>query len=127
MKRNLFLIIAVLAAALCSCSAGNDRVASLSTPAAAASPAQTKNVKQTIRRLDSERSQAIVQGDAATLERTYDDDYGAVRTSGVVRNKAQAIADNRSGALKIESQIINLSPDHMVDHPAGAHYVLWNG
>ena len=23
--------------------------------------------------------------------------------------------------------IINLSPDHMVDHPAGAHYVLWNG
>ena len=23
--------------------------------------------------------------------------------------------------------IINLSPDHMVDHPAGAHNVLWNG
>jgi hypothetical protein len=23
--------------------------------------------------------------------------------------------------------IINLSPDHMVDHPSGAHYVLWNG
>ena len=23
--------------------------------------------------------------------------------------------------------IINLSPDQMVDHPAGAHYVLWNG
>lgn len=23
--------------------------------------------------------------------------------------------------------IINLSQDHMVDHPAGAHYVLWNG
>ncbi len=23
--------------------------------------------------------------------------------------------------------VINLSPDHMVDHPAGAHYVLWNG
>ena len=22
--------------------------------------------------------------------------------------------------------IINLSQDHMVDHPAGAHYVLWN-
>jgi hypothetical protein len=25
------------------------------------------------------------------------------------------------------SDIINLSPDHMVDHPAGAHYALWNG
>jgi hypothetical protein len=23
--------------------------------------------------------------------------------------------------------VINLSQDHMVDHPAGAHYVLWNG
>jgi len=23
--------------------------------------------------------------------------------------------------------IINLIPDHMVDHPAGGHYVLWNG
>jgi hypothetical protein len=23
--------------------------------------------------------------------------------------------------------IINLSPDHMVDHPSGAHYGLWNG
>lgn len=24
-------------------------------------------------------------------------------------------------------RMIDLSPDHMVDHPAGAHYVLWNG
>ncbi len=26
-----------------------------------------------------------------------------------------------------ELDIINLSQDHMVDHPDGAHYVLWNG
>ena len=26
-----------------------------------------------------------------------------------------------------ERDIIDLSQDHMVDHPAGAHYVLWNG
>ena len=26
-----------------------------------------------------------------------------------------------------ERDIIELSRDHMVDHPAGAHYVLWNG
>ena len=26
-----------------------------------------------------------------------------------------------------ESRIINLSQDNMVDHPAGAHTVLWNG
>jgi hypothetical protein len=26
-----------------------------------------------------------------------------------------------------ELDIIHLGQDHMVDHPAGAHYVLWNG
>ena len=26
-----------------------------------------------------------------------------------------------------EIDIIEMSPNHMVDHPAGAHYVLWNG
>jgi hypothetical protein len=26
-----------------------------------------------------------------------------------------------------ELDIIHLGRDHMVDHPAGAHYVLWNG
>ena len=26
-----------------------------------------------------------------------------------------------------ELDIIDLSQDHMVDHPKGAHYVLWNG
>jgi uncharacterized protein (TIGR02246 family) len=104
MKRNLFLIIAVLTAALCLCAVGNQSAASLSTPVAAAAPAQTENVEQTIRRLDRERSQAIVRGDTATLERIYADDYSAVGTSGAVRNKAQAIADNKSGALKIESQ-----------------------
>ncbi len=105
MKRNLsFLTIAVLTAALCSCAAGNQSAASLSTPVAASAPAQTENVEQTIRRLDGERSQALVRGDTAALERIYADDYSAVGTSGAVRNKAQAIADNKSGALKMESQ-----------------------
>ncbi len=104
MKRNLFLTIAVLTAALCSFAIGNQSAAFLSTPVAAAAPTQTENVEQTIRRLDSERSQAIVRGDTATLERIYADDYSAVGTSGAVRNKAQAIADVKSGALKMESQ-----------------------
>jgi uncharacterized protein (TIGR02246 family) len=104
MKRNLFLMIAVLTVATCSCAVGNESAASLSTPVAAAAPIQTENVEQTIRRLDSERSQAIVRGDTATIERIYADDYSAVNTSGAVRNKAQAIADHKSGALKIESQ-----------------------
>jgi uncharacterized protein (TIGR02246 family) len=104
MKRNLFLINVVLTAALCSCAVGNEVAAPLFIPVAAATPAQAENVEQTIRRLDSERSQAIVLGDTATLERIYADDYSSVGTSGAVRNKAQAIADNKSGSLKIESQ-----------------------
>ncbi len=32
-----------------------------------------------------------------------------------------------SGARDPELDIIELGRDHMVDHPAGGHYVLWNG
>ena len=31
------------------------------------------------------------------------------------------------GAGNPELNTIELSRDHMVDHPVGAHYVLWNG
>ena len=34
-------------------------------------------------------------------------------------------ADGTTGDPEVD--IIHLSPDHMVEHPAGAHYVLWNG
>jgi len=108
MKRNLlFLAIAVFTASVCSCATGNERAASSSTPAAATTPASTENVEQTIRRLENERSQAIVRGDTATLERIYADDFSNVGSSGAVRNKAQLIADNKSGALKVESQTLD--------------------
>jgi hypothetical protein len=34
-------------------------------------------------------------------------------------------ADGTTGDPELD--IIHLSQDHMVDHPAGAHYALWNG
>ncbi len=34
---------------------------------------------------------------------------------------------DKGGAESPELNTIELSRDHMVDHPAGAHYVLWNG
>lgn len=105
MKRNLLLpAIAVLTASLCSCAAGNQSAPSLSTPVAAAIQAQTENVEQTIRRLENERAQATLRRDTATLERIYADDFSTVGTSGAVRNKAQWLADNKSGAMKVESQ-----------------------
>ena len=105
MKRNLWLTaIALLTASLCSCAAGNESAASSPTPVATATPAATENVEQTIRQLETERSQAILRGDFATLERVYADDFSMVSTSGAVRNKAQFIADHKSGVLKTESQ-----------------------
>jgi uncharacterized protein (TIGR02246 family) len=107
MKRNLlFLAIAVLTASVCSCATGNESAASSSTPASATTQASAENVEQTIQRLENERAQAIVRSDAATLERIYADDFSTVGTSGEVRNKAQLIADNKSGALKVESQTL---------------------
>ncbi len=108
MKRNLlFLAVAVFTASLCSCATGNESAASSSTPAAATTPASTENVEQTIRRLENERSQASLQSDTAVLDRILADDFSTVGTSGAVRNKAQWLADNKSGALKAESQIFD--------------------
>ncbi len=108
MKRNLlFLAITVLTASVCSCATGNESAASSTAPVAAATSASTEIVEQTIRRLENERSQAIVRGDTATLERIYADDFSNVGSSGAVRNKAQLIADNKSGAVKVESQTLD--------------------
>lgn len=105
MKRNLyFLTIALFAAVLCAFAIGNESVASSAIPDATTTQASTETVEQTIRRLETERSQAILRGDFATLERIYADDFSMVGTSGAVRNKAQFIADHKSGALKTESQ-----------------------
>jgi uncharacterized protein (TIGR02246 family) len=108
MKRNLlFLAITVLTASVCSCATGNESATSSSTPAAVTTPASTENVEQTIRRLENERAQAIVRGDTATLEWIYADDFSNVGSSGAIRNKAQLIEDNKSGALKLESQTLD--------------------
>ena len=105
MKRTLlFLAIAVLTAALCSCATGNERAASSSTPVATTTQVATENVEQTIRQLEKERSQASLRGDITALERIIAEDFNAVGSSGAIRNKAQWLADHKSGVLKVESQ-----------------------
>lgn len=102
MKRNLFLLVIAVFTAFCA--TGNESATSSSTPVAATAQARNETVEQTIRRLESERSQASLRGDFATLERIVADDFSTVGTSGAVRNKAQWIGDHKSGALKVESQ-----------------------
>ena len=64
---------------------------------------QSAAVEQTIRKLDNERIQAQIHGDASALERIYADDFIGVGPSGTVRTKPQVIADFTSGDLRFQS------------------------
>jgi len=59
--------------------------------------------ESSITKLESERVQALLKGDAAFIERNYAADYITTGATGLVRNKAEVIADLKSGAIKYES------------------------
>ena len=60
-------------------------------------------VEQELTQLDREWTQALVRGDASILERVFADDYSATNALGKTVTKAEAIADLKSGANKLES------------------------
>ncbi len=64
---------------------------------------QTESVTDTIRRLDQERIQAQIHGDAAALNRIYADDFIGIGPSGTVRMKPQVLADFTSHDLNFQS------------------------
>jgi len=104
MKRSLLLVaIAIVAMSVSSCATSTEKATSSPTPAASSAPAAPDNVEQAVRQLDNERTQAILKGDTAFIERVYADDYVVIGVNGLVRDKAQVIADFKSGALKVES------------------------
>jgi ketosteroid isomerase-like protein len=80
--------------AVSSCGQGNERA----TPAAS-----TENVEAAITRLENERVAALIKGDSAFIERVYADDYVVNGANGLTRNRAQVIADMKSGAQTFES------------------------
>jgi ketosteroid isomerase-like protein len=47
--------------------------------------------------------QALVKKDLATLEQIWADDYTSINAHGLVRNKAERLADLKSGATVLES------------------------
>ncbi len=89
--------LAFLAAAAVGC---------LLTAAGARGEPHGKAVDQ-IRKLEEERNEAIVRGDAAVLERLTSDDYTFVTLRGEMRSKAEIIRDFRSGAAKYQSRTIS--------------------
>lgn len=93
MKRSVFtaLLPVVIGAALASCA----RSAEQSAPPAA----PTESVEQ----LENDRVAALLRGDVAFIERVYSDDYVVNSANGMTRNKAQVIADIKSGVQSFES------------------------
>jgi hypothetical protein len=55
------------------------------------------NVTKVIVAVDSERADAQVRKDFATLDRTLGDDLTYIHASGLVQNKAEFLADLKSG------------------------------
>ncbi len=62
---------------------------------------------EAIRKLEDERNQAIVHGDAATLERMTSDDYTFVTLRGEMLTKTDIIRNFASGAAKYQSRTIS--------------------
>jgi uncharacterized protein (TIGR02246 family) len=65
--------------------------------------APAAGVDQQIRQLEEELRTAVVKADTSVMERLLADDYTATNLNGLTRNKAQIIADMKSGAAKTES------------------------
>jgi ketosteroid isomerase-like protein len=96
MKQLATSFLAVIAAALMS-----------STQAGSDDHTAGKSAVETIRLLEEERNQAILHGDAATLERMTSDDYTFVTLRGEMLTKAAIVQNFRSGAAKYKSREIS--------------------
>ena len=61
------------------------------------------SVEEAVRLLESKRVQALLHGDSAFIESNYEDDYLTTGANGLVRNKAEVIADLKAGSIRYES------------------------
>jgi ketosteroid isomerase-like protein len=69
--------------------------------------ARDNAVERSVKQLEGERVQALLRGDTTFIERHYADDYMTTSASGLVRKKAEVIADIKSGAIKWESMTLD--------------------
>lgn len=68
-----------------------------------ARPNDRTSTEQVIRQTDQERIRAQIGADTLALRRIYADDFVGIGPTGVVRNKAEVIADFTSHALTYQS------------------------
>jgi len=60
-------------------------------------------VQSQLKEMEKQRAEALMKGDAGFFDRTTADDYTMITSSGQLRNKARAMGDLKSGAVKFES------------------------
>ena len=63
----------------------------------------TTSTEQAVQQQDQERIRAQISADSVALRRIYADDFFGIGPTGVVRNKAEVIADFTSHALTYQS------------------------
>ena len=68
-----------------------------------ARPRTTTSTEQAVQQQDRERIRAQITADSVALRRIYADDFLGIGPTGVVRNKAEVIADFTSHALTYQS------------------------
>ena len=64
---------------------------------------EAAGAEQEVREAISQYRQALIRGDADTLEQVWSDDYKFVNVRGELLSKEQRLANIRSGATKLES------------------------
>ena len=87
------------------------------------SAADAEKIKEEVRKVDDEMFQAVLKGDADTLERIYADEISFTYASGQIVSKAQAADDVRSGRNKL----FRLDHDDIRFHAFGKNTVVVTG
>jgi uncharacterized protein (TIGR02246 family) len=85
--------------------------------------ADIEKIKEEVRKVDDEWFQAVLKGDADTLDRIYADGISFTYASGQIVSKAQAVDDVRTGRNKL----FVLNHDDIRVHAFGKNTVVVTG
>jgi len=100
MKRNMFLILATVAA-LCFV------LAHATTPEPPCEAEVVHTAQEEIKQIERERNEALLKGDAATLDRMTSDDYTFINQRGELRTKTEILTGFKSGTFKYDARQIS--------------------
>jgi ketosteroid isomerase-like protein len=73
----------------------------------ARNPVRDAAVARQVEQLEEARNQAILKGDAATIEKMTSDDYTFITLKGELRTKAEIVKGFASGSFKYQSRTIS--------------------